>query len=150
MVPELQMDSSFVARLKAILSEYSDWGPSMFSCSTTCRNLHFIFIPKKDSPDYYIQVELDEDPGIRSKGFFEHKGFMYWFYGNTPPGIILRTTESKREFSCKEYHAFREKKKEDDDSPEITDIIDPIIRFLTYDYQTGKMGWVSFDEFPIF
>lgn len=145
--PVLRLDKGFIVNLNALLFESSNWVSSLLSNpKTTDRNIHFVFLKKKDSLNYSVQVELNENPGIGSIGFFEHNGFLYWFYSNTPPGIILRTTKSKRQFLYKEYKdysAFREyRDRGDNDRPEIAEIYDPTIWFLTYNRQTGKIGWL--------
>ena len=121
------MDSAFIDSLNVILfdkkcsaADYKPW-----------QYFHLSF-EQKDALNYSIYILLARDGGKNSKGFFEQNGYLYWFRGDVPSGIILGA-KSERQFSYKKA------------TPPRAETYDPPFWFLTYNCQTGK---IRVDERP--
>ncbi|GHT46279.1 hypothetical protein AGMMS49965_23740 [Bacteroidia bacterium] len=123
-LPELQIDSMFIANLDTVLFDKNDRFMNSRISNPNNRWRHFhIQFEKKDSLNYCITVGLYDIPARKSTGFFEHNGFLYWFGADTPLGIILGT-KSKKQFSYKEP---------------IPAPYDPPFWHLIYNKQTGEI-----------
>lgn len=121
-LPELQIDSTFIANLDTVLFDKNCRIPLVHNPK---RDKHFyIRFEKKDSLKYSMVVVLLDTPAENSTGFFENNGYFYWFGGEVPPNIILET-KSKRRFSSKEQ--------------QIIGFYDPPFWYLMYNSQTGNI-----------
>jgi len=101
-LPELQIDSAFIVNLDTVLFNKNDRLMNSRISNPNNKWRHFrIQFEKKDSLSYCIEVSLWDIPAKKSTGFFEHNGYFYWFGGEIPPNIILKT-KSKKRFSYKE------------------------------------------------
>jgi hypothetical protein len=118
-LPELQVDSTFIASLDSMLFHKEClWMDN----NSGWRNF-YIHFEKKDSLNYSIYIDLWDIPARNSIGFFEHNEYRYWLGGKIPPNIILET-KSKKRFSYKE-------------NPPMT--VDPPLWILMYHSQTGNI-----------
>lgn len=95
-LPELQVDSSFIANLNTVL--FKKEGCGIDNCSKW-KHFHIIF-EAIDSLNYSIDLSLWDIPARKSIGFFEYDNFFYWLGGKLPPNIILEK-KSKKRFSYK-------------------------------------------------
>lgn len=96
-LPELQIDSTFITNLNAVIFEKERCGVEK---NRKWKNF-FILFEAIDSTSYSICLSLEDIPADKSIGFFEYNGFYYWLHGEIPPNIILKTKTKKR-FSYKE------------------------------------------------
>ena len=125
-LPELQIDSSFIAKLDTVLFDKNNSYMYMVISSPndeSSRNF-IIDFAKKDSLNYCMEVSLWDIPARKTAGFFEHNGFFYWFGNDAPPGIILGSSKSKRRFSYT-------------DRGPVT--YDPPFWYFNYNKQTGNI-----------
>ena len=83
----------------------------------------------EDSTNYSICLSLWNIPAKKSIGFFEYNNFFYWFDGEIPLNIILKTKTQKR-FSYKEP---------------IPAFYDPPFWTLIYHIQTGNIEFKGQD-----
>ena len=101
-LPELQIDSTFIANLEIILFDKNDRFMNIIISDPNNKWRHFVIhFEKRDSLNYCIEVSLWDIPAKKSLGFFEQNGFFYWFGGDIPPNIILEI-KSNKQFSYKE------------------------------------------------
>lgn len=96
-LPELQIDSAFIANLNTVLFEKEGCGVE--KCSKW-KNFHITF-KTMDKMNYSICLSLWSIPAKKSIGFFKCNDFFYWLGGEIPPNIILET-KSKKRFSYKD------------------------------------------------
>ena len=123
---ELQIDSAFIERLDSMLFD-KKWERmnSILSSPNSSKSWRHFYISfeKKAGSDNFITVSLGDTPARNSIGFLKRNEYFYWFYGDVPPNIILKT-KSKKRFSYKEY---------------MYEVIDPPFGFLIYNSQTGNI-----------
>ncbi|EOA59422.1 hypothetical protein HMPREF1214_01574 [Bacteroides sp. HPS0048] len=91
-LPELQIDSTFITNLNAVIFEKEGCGVEK---SRESKNFHVIF-EMEDSTNYSICLSLWDIPAKKSIGFFECNDFFYWLGGEIPPDIILETKIPKK------------------------------------------------------
>lgn len=124
-LPALQIDSVFIKNLNTVLFNKTDHYMNSIISNPNNRWKHFyIRFKKKDSLEDCIVVVLLDTPVESSTGFFENDGYLYWFGGEVPPGIILET-KTKRQFSYKDQ--------------QIIGFYDPPFWFFIYNRETGNI-----------
>ena len=125
-LPELQIDSTFIANLDIVLFDKNDLLMNSRISNPNNEWRHFfIRFEKIDSLNYCIEVSLWDTPTENSLGFFEYNGFFYWFaVGEIPPNIILEI-KSNKQFSYKEP---------------ISSPYDPPFWYLIYNRQTVELN----------
>lgn len=124
-LPELQVDSSFIANLNAVLFEKESC--RVDRCSKW-KHFHITF-EIIDSLNYSICVSLENIPRRKAIGFFEKNKFFYWLGGDIPPNILLEK-KSKKRFSYKDN---------------IPAPYDPPFWTLIYYSQTGRIEFKAKD-----
>lgn len=124
-LPELQIDSTFITNLNAVIFEKEGCG---IKKDSKWKNF-FILFKAIDSTSYSICLSLEDIPAEKSIVFFKHNDFYYWLHGEIPPDIILKTKAKKR-FSYKEP---------------IPAFYDPPFWTLIYHTQTGNIEFKSQD-----
>ncbi|MBX9190425.1 hypothetical protein HCG69_20495 [Bacteroides sp. K03] len=124
-LPELQIDSTFITNLNAVIFEKEGCGVEK---NSKWKNF-FILFEAIDSTSYSICLSLEDIPSEKSIVFFKHNDFYYWLHGEIPPNIILKTKTKKR-FSYKEP---------------IPAFYDPPFWTLIYHTQTGNIEFKGND-----
>ena len=124
-LPELQIDSTFITNLNAVIFEKEGCGVEK---SRESKNI-FILFEAIDSTSYSICLSLGDIPAKKSFVFFEYTDFFYWLDGEIPPNIVLETKTKKR-FSYKDP---------------IPAFYDPPFWTLIYHTQTGNIEFKGND-----
>ena len=124
-LPELQIDSTFITNLNAVIFEKEGCGVEK---NRKWKNFYIIF-KMEDSTNYSICLSLWNIPAKKSIGIFEYNNFFYWFDGEIPLNIILKTKTQKR-FSYKDP---------------IPAFYDPPFWTLIYHTQTGNIEFKGND-----
>ena len=121
--PELLVDSIFIKKLNTVLFDQDDRYLQFVLSNPPSKHVRHINIQftRRDSLNYCLVVSLENIPARKSIGFYEHKGFLYWFGKDVPSNIVLETKASKH-FSYKDP---------------IPAPYDPPFCFLVYNIETG-------------
>ena len=120
-LPALQIDSAFMANLRAVLFERNDHYMNHLLSRPNKERRHFhIGFEKTDSLHYCVEVSLWDIPARISVGFLEENGYFYWFDKSAPTNIILKKNQ-KRRFSYKDP---------------ISGPYDPPFLYLIYNHET--------------
>ena len=90
-LPELQIDSTFITNLNAVIFEKEGCGVEK---NRKWKNF-FILFEAIDSTSYSICLSLENIPAEKSIAFFKYNDFYYWLHGEIPPNIVLETKTKK-------------------------------------------------------
>ena len=98
--PELRVNSAFIDSLNTILFDPKCSAANIYDGpkDKPWKDFYLLFV-KKDSLNYSIRISLNYHPGRESKGFFEHDGYRYWFYGEDAPPNIVMGVKAEKQFS---------------------------------------------------
>jgi len=101
-LPEVQVDSIFIARLNSILFKKENrYMNSLLSKKKNISKHFYLVFEKLDSTNYTISVELGSSFIRGAVGFFIHNNFYYWLKGEIPLNLILEK-KTKKKFSYRE------------------------------------------------